>query len=42
VLINSYLRQEGVVDVPPTVVVKTMTAKILQGGAVKSVHTVKL
>jgi hypothetical protein len=42
VLINSYLRQEGVVDVPPTAVVKTMTAKILQGGAVKSVHTVKL
>lgn len=42
VLIKSYLRQEGVVDVPPLVVVKTVAAKILQGGAVKSVQTIKL
>lgn len=42
VLINSYLRQEGVVDVPSSAVVKTMTAKVLQAGAVKSVHTAKL
>lgn len=42
VLIRSYLRQEGVVDVPPAAVVKTVTAKILQGGAVKSVQTLKL
>jgi cell division protein FtsB len=42
VLIKSYLRQEGVVDVPPQAVVKTVTAKILQGGTVKSVQTLKL
>ena len=42
VLIKSYLRQEGVVDVPAQAVVKTVTAKILQGGAVKSVQTLKL
>lgn len=42
VLIKSYLRQEGVVEVPPQAVVKTVTAKILQGGAVKSVQTLKL
>ena len=42
VLIKSYLRQEGIVAVPPLAVVKVVTAKILQGGAVKSVQTVKL
>jgi len=42
VVVRSYLRQEGLVDVPPQVVVKTVTAKILQSGAVKSVHTVQL
>jgi len=42
VQIKSYLRQEGLVDVPAQAVVKTVTAKILQGGAVKSVQTVKL
>lgn len=42
VLIKSYLRQEGVVDVPAQAVVKTVTAKILQGGVVKSVQTLKL
>lgn len=42
VLIKGYLRQEGVVDVPSQAVVKTATAKILQGGAVKVLHTIKL
>jgi hypothetical protein len=42
VLIQSYLRQEGLVDVPVQAVVKTVTAKILQGGAVKSVQTLRL
>ena len=42
VLVKSYLRQEGAVDVPAQAVVKTVTAKILQGGVVKSVQTLKL
>ncbi len=42
VSVQRYLRMEGLVDVPPYVVVQTVTARILQGGAVKAVHTVKL
>ena len=42
VLIKNYLRQEGVVDVPAQAVVKTVTARILQGGVVKSVQMLKL
>ena len=42
VVIKGYLRQEGVVDVPPGAVVKTVTAKLLQGSAVKSVQTTPL
>jgi hypothetical protein len=42
VIIKSYLRREGLVDLPPAVVVKTVTARILQGSVVKSVQTVKL
>ena len=42
VVIRGYLREEGVVNVPPSAVVKTATARLLQGGAVKSVHTTKL
>lgn len=42
VVIKSYLRQEGIVAVPPLAVVKLVTARILQGGSVKSVQTVKL
>lgn len=42
VSVRRYLRLEGVVDVPPTAVVQTVTARILQGGAVRAVHTVKL
>jgi cell shape-determining protein MreC len=42
VLIKSYLRQEGVVTIPPAAVVKTVTARVLQGGTVKSTQTIKL
>lgn len=42
VLIKSYLRQEGIVAVPPLAVVRVVTAKILQGGVVKSVQTARL
>jgi hypothetical protein len=42
VLIKGYLRQEGLLDVPPQAVVKTVTARILQGGAVKALHTIQL
>lgn len=42
VVIKGYLRLEGVVDVPPGAVVKTVTAKLLQGSAVKSVQTTPL
>jgi cell division septum initiation protein DivIVA len=42
VLIKGYLRQEGMVDVPSQAVVKTVTAKIFQGNAVKVLHTIKL
>lgn len=42
VALNSYLRLEGLVDVPAKAVVKTVTAKILQRGEVKSVQTVRL
>ena len=41
-LIKGYLRQEGLVDVPEQAVVKTVTAKILQGSAVMALHTIKL
>lgn len=39
VLVKGYLRQEGVVDLPAQAVVKTVTAKLLQGTAVRSVQT---
>lgn len=42
VLIKSYLRQEGIVAVPPLAVVNVVTAKIWQGGVVKSVQTTRL
>ena len=42
VLIKGYLRQEGFLDVPPQVVVKTVTARIIQGHEVKTLYTVKL
>lgn len=42
IVLKGYLRQEGLVDVPELAVVKTVTAKIVQDGAVKVLHTVKL
>ena len=42
VLIKGYLRQEGFLNVPPQVVVKTVTAKIVQGREVKTIYTIKL
>ena len=42
VLIKGYLRQEGLVDVPSQAVVKTVTARILQGGTTKVLHTLKI
>jgi hypothetical protein len=42
VVIRGYLREEGVMEVPPNAVLKTAIARLLQGGVVKSVHTVKL
>ncbi|WP_322306274.1 DUF6776 family protein [Hydrogenophaga sp.] len=42
VVIRSYLRQEGIVAVPPQAVVNVVTAKIIQAGVVKSVQTIKL
>jgi len=41
VVIKGYLRQEGVVDLPPQAVVKTVTARVVQGGQVKAMHTAK-
>ncbi|TNF60776.1 MAG: hypothetical protein EP306_08005 [Burkholderiales bacterium] len=42
VVVKRYLRQEGVLDVPPEAVVKSVTAKLLQNGAVRTVQTVSL
>lgn len=42
IVIKSYLRREGMIELPPLTVVKTVTARILQGSVVKSVQTVKL
>ncbi|MDW5445080.1 DUF6776 family protein [Polaromonas sp. SM01] len=39
---KQYRRIEGVLDLPASAVVKTVTAKVLEGTAVRSVHTVKL
>ncbi len=42
VLIKGYLRLEGLLDVPPQAVVKTVSAKIYQGRDVKTLYTVKI
>lgn len=42
VVVKGYLRQEGVVDLPAQAEVKSVTAKVLQGGAVRSVQTLEL
>lgn len=39
---RQYTRVEGMLDLPPTVLVKTVTAKVMEGAAVRAVHTVKL
>lgn len=39
---KQYRRLEGVLDLPPMAVVKTVTAKLLEGTVVRSVQTVKL
>lgn len=39
---KQYRRIEGVLDLPPLAVVKTVTAKVVEGMAVRSVQTVKL
>ncbi|WP_066273388.1 DUF6776 family protein [Hydrogenophaga palleronii] len=42
VLIKGYLRMEGLVDIPAQVVVKNVTAKILQGSSVRSMQSFNL
>ncbi|MDB5889391.1 MAG: conserved hypothetical transrane protein [Polaromonas sp.] len=39
---QQYRRVEGVLDVPPQAVVQTVTAKVMEGAAVRSVQTYKL
>jgi hypothetical protein len=39
---KQYRRIEGVLDLPPLAVVKTVTAKVLEGTTVRSVQTIKL
>jgi hypothetical protein len=39
---KQYRRIEGVLDLPPLAVVKTVTAKVTEGTAVRSVQTLKL
>lgn len=42
VLVKGYLRQEGLVDLPAQAEVRSVTAKVLQGNAVRSVQTLDL
>ena len=39
---KQYLRVEGVLDLPPQAVVQTVTAKVIEGAAVRSAQTFKL
>ena len=39
---KQYRRVEGVLDLPPLCVVKTVTAKVMEGSAIRSVQTIKL
>ena len=39
---KQYRRLEGVLDLPPLTVVKTVTAKVMEGAVVRSVQTYKL
>jgi hypothetical protein len=40
--LKQYRRLEGVVDLPPQVVVKTLSAKVTEGSATRAVQSVKL
>ncbi len=40
--VRQYRRMEGVIDLPPQVVVKALTAKVLEGNATRAVQTLKL
>jgi hypothetical protein len=40
--LRQHLRTEGWLDVPPQAVLKTISIRLLQGGAVKATHTQKL
>ena len=40
--VRQYKRLEGVVDLPPQTVVKTVTAKVVEGNTTRAVQTVKL
>jgi hypothetical protein len=42
VLIKGYLRLEGIVEVPPSAMVKNVTARVMQGNSVRSVQTFQL
>ena len=42
VSVQRYLRQEGLMDLPAGLVVKTLTAKVLQGAAVRAVQSARL
>ncbi len=40
--LRQYRRMEGIVDLPAQVVVKNVSAKVVEGTAVRAVHTIKL
>ena len=40
--LRQYRRLEGVIDLPPQTVVKTVTAKVFEGSSVRAVQTFKL
>jgi hypothetical protein len=42
VSVQRYLRQEGVMELPAGLALKSLTAKVLQGNAVRAVQTVRL
>lgn len=41
VMMRQYQRAEGVLDLPPQVVIKSVSARVLEGGAVRAVQTIK-
>jgi hypothetical protein len=42
VVVRSYLRKEGLIEVPQQAVIKSITAQIERDGSTVSVHTTKL